>query len=67
MFHLDSFAPVPGPILTLDMRLDEGSKQRLWLGRANQPLGHETVEAVWRRLARKLVNALAERPAPGPE
>ncbi len=55
--------PPPGPIITLDMRLDFGQSRRVWLGRASAALGHRDPVDLEREMADLLVNALLNPPA----
>lgn len=54
--------PVPGPVLSLDMRVDLGASRRVWLGRATAPLGHRFPPDLEREMADRLVNALTNPP-----
>lgn len=54
--------PPPGPVLTLDMRVDLGSARRVWLGRATAPLGDSPVLKLELDMAEGLVDALMSAP-----
>ncbi len=55
--------PPPGPVLTLDMRVNLGSTERIWLGRATAPLGRRSPLDLEAEMADRLVNALTAPPA----
>lgn len=62
-FQDDPEEPPPGPVLTLDMRVNLGSSRRIWIGRATAPLGRRSPLDLEAEMADRLVNALTAPPA----
>lgn len=62
LFGPDMPASPPGPVLTLDIRIDLGAARRVWLGRATAPLGHRAPGELEGEMADLLVNALPNPP-----